>query len=63
MRNNLTIIRKDRKMTQKEVADKISISRTHYNKIEKGVRNPSHMVAFKLKNVLNCNYEDLFELN
>lgn len=50
-------------MTQQEVADKVSICRTHYNRIESGDRNPSHMVAVKIKNVLDCNYEDIFKMN
>ncbi|MCR8743693.1 helix-turn-helix transcriptional regulator [Romboutsia lituseburensis] len=63
MKSNLIQKRKKKKMTQQEVADKVSICRTHYNRIESGDRNPSHMVAVKIKNVLDCNYEDIFKTN
>lgn len=60
MRGNIRKIRKKKNMTQKDVAEKICISRSYYNQIEKGNRNPSQVVALKIKNVLDCEYEDLF---
>ncbi len=60
MREKLKSVRINKKYTQENLAAQIPISRTHYSKIENGVRNPSYTVAIKIKEVLNYTKDDLF---
>ncbi len=48
--------RKNRNMTQSDVAARIGISRTHYTNIEKGHRRPSPKIAQKLGMVLDIDW-------
>lgn len=54
----LRAIRESRKMSQTELAEKVGIDQSHLNKIEKGIRNPSKEVLFRLADVLVA--EELF---
>ncbi|PFA67079.1 transcriptional regulator [Bacillus sp. AFS015802] len=49
----LTKLRKRKKMTQQEVAEKAFIERSYYAQIENGIRKPSPEVTIKLGEVLN----------
>lgn len=54
--------RKNRKLTQSDIAARIGISRTHYTNIEKGYRRPSPEIAQKLGEVLEIDWT-VFYLN
>jgi len=49
--------------TQQEMADKVGIERTSYNRIERGKRKPSVDIAIKIANVLNVKVDDIFFAN
>lgn len=58
------ILREQRKkvnMTQKDIANKVGISRSEYTNIEVGVRNPSFTLSLKLKDILGYRDDDLFK--
>ncbi len=46
------------KMTQAQVAEKVGITRAHYTKIERGSKNPSLPVWFRLKKLLKLEDEE-----
>ncbi|MDW5300214.1 MAG: helix-turn-helix transcriptional regulator [Sedimentibacter sp.] len=56
--NNLKKLRANK--TQKEIADLIGITTSHYGFIENGDRQPSLKVAKKIANVFNTNIEGIF---
>lgn len=61
MKNNLKKSREDIKMSQDELAKKIGISREYLSQLEKGKRNPSLQLAFKIAYEFNVKVEDIFE--
>ena len=60
MREKLRQLRKDKKLTQEQLAKKIRISRTYYTNIEKGRYIPSLITANKIKNILGYKNDDIF---
>lgn len=59
-KNNLKCYRKVSRITQKELADKVGVTKDYIYMIEKGVRNPSIMVAKKIATILNKSIEEIF---
>lgn len=57
--HNLKSIRKDMKLTQHEMADKIGISRSYYADIEMNRKNISIKVVFEISNKLNISVNKL----
>jgi len=56
-------LRSQRRMkgwTNEQTAQKIGVTKAHYNKLELGTKNPSIQVAFKLAALFECSVEDLF---
>lgn len=49
-------------LTQDEVALKVGISRSYYNQIETGERNPSGNVAFRIATFYNFDMSKFFYL-
>ncbi|WP_216827414.1 helix-turn-helix domain-containing protein [Alkalihalobacterium elongatum] len=60
MRNWLREIRKEKGLTQDEVATKAFINRAFYTQIENGSRNPSFEVAKNIANTLGINPSAFF---
>lgn len=60
MKNNLESIRKERKITQEELASEIEVSRQTIISLEKGRYNPSIVLAFKLSRYFDLKIEDIF---
>lgn len=54
-------LRKQKKLSQEELADMARISRVHMGYIEQGLRNPSLKVLTKISKVLGVNLPALFE--
>ncbi|EDL63894.1 helix-turn-helix domain-containing protein [Bacillus sp. SG-1] len=52
----LITLRKERKFTQQQIADKAFIDRSYYAQIEKGERKPSDDVAKKIANILEFHF-------
>lgn len=61
MREWLKSRRLDEKLTQKEIADLVGVSRSTYAMIENGERNPSVPVAKRIANVLKFDWTIFFE--
>jgi len=60
--NNLKKYRTNNKYTQEALAEKVNISKTHYQNIEYGKAEPSVVIAIKLANALNTEVESLFNI-
>ena len=63
MRTNLKEVRKNKNLTQLQVANKLNIERSYYTKIERGQRTPSLDIALKIKEILNYDDDDIFKNN
>ena len=50
-------------MSQEELAHKSGIHRTYMSFIERGLRNPSLLIIFKISRVLKIKLPDLFEFD
>lgn len=59
-RLNLLHLRKKHGWTQKELAEKLGITSTHYSRIETGESNPSYELMERFKEVFEI--EDVFKL-
>ncbi len=63
MKNNVRYFRKVKNgLTQDIFAEKVGVTRQTIIAIEKGKFNPSVKLAMKFSNVLECELEQLFEL-
>lgn len=60
MKNNLKIARVSLSMTQKELANKVGVTRQTISLIEKGVHNPSLSRCKNICSVLNKNLDEIF---
>ncbi len=52
--------RKEKKLTQQEIADKIGVSRQYYNDLENEKRSPSVGLAQKIGDVLGIDWTIFF---
>ncbi|HEY0046011.1 MAG TPA: helix-turn-helix transcriptional regulator [Flavobacterium sp.] len=62
MKNNLRILRATAKVSQADLAQKISVSRQTINAIETGKYVPSTVLALRLAKVFNATVEEIFQL-
>ncbi|MHA2248117.1 MAG: helix-turn-helix transcriptional regulator [Candidatus Hodarchaeales archaeon] len=60
MNNRLKVLRAERNWTQKDLAEKMNISRQTVNAIENERYDPSLPLAFKFARLFNCRIEDIF---
>lgn len=60
MKNILEEIRKERGITQEELAKILEVSRQTVSSLEKGRYNPSIILAFKIAKYFNMAIEDIF---
>ena len=60
MKNKVRELRKNRKLTQEELAELIGISRQAINAIEKEKFDPSLPTAFKMAKLFKTSIEKLF---
>lgn len=59
--DNLRIIRHEKGMTQKEVAEMLGIDRTTYTKYETGVTEPPFCTIKAIAEIYNTDYNALFD--
>lgn len=59
-RLELASIRKERQLTQAEVAEEVGIQRSYYGLIENGLRNPTLHIATKIATALGVTIADIF---
>lgn len=60
MKNRLEELRRQRGITQEELADALSVSRQTVGSLENGRYNPSILLAFKIANYFNVTIEQVF---
>ncbi len=60
IKNKITELRKMMDITQKEMADKLSVSRQTIISLENGRYNPSILLAHKIAVMFGKNIEDVF---
>ena len=60
MKNKLEVIRKERDITQEELADALEVSRQTISSLENGRYNPSIILAFKIARYFNLSIEEIF---
>ncbi len=60
MKNRLEEIRKDRGITQEELANILEVSRQTIGSLENGRYNPSIILAFKIAKFFSLTIEDIF---
>lgn len=61
MRKLLIMKRKERNLTQENVAVYLEISRSYYGRIEKGERNPPLPLILRIKRLFQYTNDDLFD--
>ncbi|WP_400080685.1 helix-turn-helix transcriptional regulator [Winogradskyella sp. R77965] len=62
MKNNIKIERARHNLTQRDLAEKIGVSRQSINAIEKGKYIPSTLLAIKIAKLFKIPVEELFIL-
>ncbi|KOF56664.1 MULTISPECIES: helix-turn-helix transcriptional regulator [Clostridium] len=60
MKNKLKEIRKQRNLSQEDLAKALEVSRQTIGSLENGRYNPSIILAFKIAKYFNMNIEDIF---
>ncbi|MCR1952934.1 helix-turn-helix domain-containing protein [Clostridium sp. DSM 100503] len=60
MRKILKKIRLEKGFTHQSISDILEINRATYSKIELGYKNPSLILALKIKAVLDYSEDDIF---
>ncbi len=59
--NRIRILRAEKKMTQKELAEKVGVSRQTIISTEKGNYTPSLILGFDIANVFNVRVDEVFQ--
>lgn len=60
MKNRLEQIRKEKRITQEELANVLEVSRQTIGSIENGRYNPSIILAFKIARFFDLTIEEIF---
>nr|WP_275940434.1 helix-turn-helix transcriptional regulator [Herbinix luporum] len=60
VKNKLEEIRKEKGITQEELADALEVSRQTISSLENGRYNPSIILAFKISRYFNLSIEEIF---
>lgn len=60
VKNRLEEIRKEKGITQEELANALEVSRQTVGSLENGRYNPSIILAFKIARLFNLSIEDVF---
>jgi len=55
----IKLLRKDARLSQQDVADKLKISAAAYSKIERGLTKLNEFYIYKLPEILGCKIEDI----
>lgn len=59
--NRIRVLRAEKKMTQKDLAEKVGVSRQTIISIEKGNYTPSLVLGFDIANVFNIRVDEVFQ--
>jgi len=61
MKNKIRVLRAERKWSQAELAERVSVSRNSINSIENGHFEPSLSLAFAIAHAFASKVEEVFE--
>lgn len=61
IKTRIKVLRAMYDMTQKDLADKLKVSRQTINAVEAGKYSPSLELAFKIANLFDTKVEDVFQ--
>jgi putative transcriptional regulator len=61
MKNRLEVLRKERHLTQEQLAEQLHVSRQTIHSIESQKYLPSITLAFKIARLFDLSIEDVFE--
>lgn len=61
MKNNIRVLRAERRWTQADLAKELGVSRNSVNAIENGKYDPSLPLAFKIARLFEKTVEEIFE--
>lgn len=62
MKNNIRVERAKLRISQQDLAEKLSVSRQTINAIELGKFNPSTLLALKMSEVFGISVNEIFSL-
>jgi len=62
LRNRIRVLRAEKEISQKELAEVIGVSRQTVNSIEKGKFNPSVITALKMAEYFDVDVETVFQI-
>lgn len=60
MKNHIKLLRAEKNLTQKDLAEKVGVRRETIVFLEKGQYNPSLELAFKIAQVFDTSIENIF---
>lgn len=60
IRNNINLLRTEKKLTQQALADAVGVTRATINAMEKGSYNPSLELAFRLARYFKTDIHSIF---
>jgi putative transcriptional regulator len=63
MKNNIKELRKQLKLTQEEIAEKVGVTRQTMNAIENNKYSPTLELAMQLALIFNKSVEEVFQLD
>ncbi len=63
LKNRLRVLRAEKEISQKELAEEVGLSRQTVNSIERGKFNPSIITAFKIANYFAVRVDEVFQLD
>ena len=61
MKNNIRVLRAERRWTQADLATELGVSRNSVNAIENGKYDPSLPLAFRIARLFERTVEEIFE--
>ena len=59
-KSNLKIYRKDKNLTQSELAEQVGVTKDYISMIERGKKNPGIFLAKRIALVLNSTIDEIF---
>ncbi len=62
LKNRLRVLRAEKEISQKDLADKVDLSRQTVNSIERGKFNPSIITALKIAEFFEVPVDEIFKL-
>jgi len=62
LRNNMKVLRAKNNLTQEQLADRVHVTRTTINFVERGKWVPSALLAMKIAKVFKAPFEEVFYL-